>query len=567
MIFRVPDRAALRAALSRRAVDRLSRRPAAAGSRRERWTRAAVAWHLRAVFPPEAGTLTQTAYGPVLAATAADATPLRARREALELVLDVLAEAGVTRFCVRGLDDRAAAVAVPLSQRRAAYAALRALARHRPLWVGAVTEEGELLPPRPAGTHHAWQALSGHRVIRVTRFLRDPSGALLYGPEHGCDVELWHARAGRLRAPRPNRAADDIAEDGPEIELPEESFTRLADAGAAVVRPTRPEFAGRLLDDLPFPVDAVYTWVDGADPAWRARRDAALAQRGVPPQAAVDARFADRDELRYSLRSLHLYAPWLRHVWLVTDDQVPPWLDPCHPRITVVSHKQLFGGAGVLPTFNSHAIESRLHHVDGLAEHFLYFNDDVFLGRPVPPSRFFQPNGLTKLFPSKGKVDPGEPVAADKGATSAGKNNRELIGRDFGLLLTYKMKHTPHALRRSVLAEMEQRWPDGFARTAAHQFRDPADLSPASSAYHYYALATGRAVLDRIASVYLSLAAPGDAQRLDRLRAARDLDVFCLNDEEPDPGARAVQERLLRDFLAGYFPVAAPWELDAPGRG
>ena len=39
----------------------------------------------------------------------------------------------------------------------------------------------------------------------------------------------------------------------------------------------------------------------------------------------------------------------------------------------------------VLPTHNSHAVESQLHHIPGIAEHFLYSNDDMFFGRPLQP--------------------------------------------------------------------------------------------------------------------------------------------------------------------------------------
>ena len=44
------------------------------------------------------------------------------------------------------------------------------------------------------------------------------------------------------------------------------------------------------------------------------------------PESSSANRFASRDELRYSLRSLQAYAPWVRHVWLVTDQQRPRWL-------------------------------------------------------------------------------------------------------------------------------------------------------------------------------------------------------------------------------------------------
>lgn len=113
------------------------------------------------------------------------------------------------------------------------------------------------------------------------------------------------------------------------------------------------------------------------------------------------------DELRYSLRSLDQYAPWVRTVHLVTDDQIPAWLRTHTPGLHVVSHKEIFDDPNQLPTFNSHAIESQLHHIEGLSEHFLYFNDDVFLERPAVPQDFFLTNGLTKIFPSKALIPRG----------------------------------------------------------------------------------------------------------------------------------------------------------------
>ncbi|MEV4416302.1 stealth family protein [Catellatospora sp. NPDC049609] len=564
----MPPRSAVLAGLSRRSVDLLLPRVKGAGGPGERWARSAVRWHLTSRYDTSELRLTPTAHGPVLARPVPGLTPLEARRRCLETVLTVLAEAGVEHFCVRGYDDRASAVAISSGPRREAWAALRREALRRPLLVAPVTEDG-VGTALPATSNHAWRLLAGHRVIRLIQYFCDPTGNLLLGPEHGCDLEVWsRTPQGPLRAPRPNRAADTVPATGPPILLDEAQYSRHLSphTGPLPRRPTRPEFAGTLLDDVTFPVDVVYTWVDDADPAWRSRRDAALAEQHGPlmAQAAGSARFANHDELRYSMRSLHLYAPWVRRIWLVTDDQVPAWLDPCHERVTVVSHKELFGGAGRLPTFNSHAIESRLHHIDGLSEHFVYFNDDVFVGRPLGPLKFFQPNGLSKLFPSKGKVDPGPVGDGDLASTAAGKNNRELIARDFGRHLTYKMKHVPHPLRRDVLAEMDERYAAELERTAGNRFRDPSDLSLASSAYHYYALATGRAVIDRITSTYVSLAAPDAKAALTRIRTRRDHDVFCVNDEEGTSEQRAARHRLLHGFLTAYYPVAGPWELPPP---
>ena len=152
--------------------------------------------------------------------------------------------------------------------------------------------------------------------------------------------------------------------------------------------PTREHFAIHTTDEVRFPVDVVYTWVDGSDPAWLRRR-AEFGGEGYHEEAGNAARYLSRDELRYSLRSLHMYAPWVRNVFLVTDDQAPAWLVGAPAAPDRRPPGDLLPTAA-LPTFNSHAIESQLHHIDGLTEHFLYFNDDMFLGRPVtrrPSSR------------------------------------------------------------------------------------------------------------------------------------------------------------------------------------
>lgn len=75
--------------------------------------------------------------------------------------------------------------------------------------------------------------------------------------------------------------------------------------------------------------------------------------------------FTQLQELRYSLRSLERYAPWVRHVYLVTNGQIPYWLDLENPRLTVVTHDQIFLNLSHLPTFSSPAIESHIHRLVG----------------------------------------------------------------------------------------------------------------------------------------------------------------------------------------------------------
>ncbi|NHB85135.1 hypothetical protein G7085_12315 [Tessaracoccus sp. HDW20] len=112
------------------------------------------------------------------------------------------------------------------------------------------------------------------------------------------------------------------------------------------------------------------------------------------------SRFTSRDELKYSLRSLDYFAPWLRRIYIVTDGQVPDWLDMLNPRIRIVDHKEIFRSTEYLPSFNSNSIISNLHHIEGLAEHYIYVNDDVFLGRWMRPQRFFLGSGVALVSPA-----------------------------------------------------------------------------------------------------------------------------------------------------------------------
>ncbi|EQC39180.1 hypothetical protein SDRG_03386 [Saprolegnia diclina VS20] len=150
------------------------------------------------------------------------------------------------------------------------------------------------------------------------------------------------------------------------------------------------------------PIDAVYTWVNGSDPTWQQSKSHWLqrwsGRNATKDSASAENRFRDNDELRYSIRSLETYAPWIRRIFLVTDGQVPTWLDLSHPRITVVPHSDIFPNASHLPSFASPAIESHLDNIPGLAEYFLYFNDEVFLSAPVLPSDFMSPRGTQNLF-------------------------------------------------------------------------------------------------------------------------------------------------------------------------
>jgi hypothetical protein len=316
-------------------------------------------------------------------------------------------------------------------------------------------------------------------------------------------------------------------------------------------------------DDVGHDIDVVFSWVDGTDPAFLSSRAGRLdrARLGVGDDA--DARTRQIDELRYALRSVEQNAPWVRRIFIATDTRLPGWLVADHPKITVVRASEHFSDPAALPTFNSHAVESQLHHIDGLAEHFLYCNDDMFFGRPVAPSLFFTPAGISRFIESPIRIGGGAVGPGRSGHENAARNNRRLLAERFGYLITRHLAHSPAPLRRSVLAELEGAFPDEFAATQASRFRSAADISVTNSLYHYYALLTGRAVPHESARAsYIDTTSHDGLRSLAGLSIRRDADFFCLNDGSEPEVDETYRAATVSSFLAGYFPDPAPWELE-----
>lgn len=110
------------------------------------------------------------------------------------------------------------------------------------------------------------------------------------------------------------------------------------------------------------------------------------------------SRFADNEELRYSLRSLEKHAPWVHHIYIVTNGQIPHWLNLDNPRISIITHEEIFPNKSHLPTFSSPAIETHLHQIPGLSKKFLYLNDDVMFGKDVWPEDFYTHTKGQKIY-------------------------------------------------------------------------------------------------------------------------------------------------------------------------
>ncbi|WP_371591751.1 stealth family protein [Streptomyces virginiae] len=390
--------------------------------------------------------------------------------------------------------------------------------------------------------------------IRLFRPVATSSRTLRYGAGLGCDIEFWDPSA---------------SGEGGVASLRETPYGWWVPSMAATVSrrigdreyPVVDVFAGRFPDDIDFPIDAVITWVDSSDPAWRERRDSVNSADLGGAQHFDDAehRYRDRGELRYCLRSIAAYAPWIRRVFLVTDRQTPAWLDTAHPQVTVVDHRDLFTDPGHLPVFNSHAIESQLHRIPALSEHFLYFNDDIFLGRPQQPQQYFLPSGLPRVFHDRRAIPPGLPSGDDDVFNASQRATRHAIEEVTGRTYPYILAHTPYPLTRSLYSRVEQRLPGRLEDTGRSAFRSATDLAPVTLASHL-GLAEGHAVSGELTHLYFSTDSREQMEQLPDLLEARNADAFCLADESGAELSPSEQCGVVTEFLAAYFPVPSPYE-------
>ena len=310
-------------------------------------------------------------------------------------------------------------------------------------------------------------------------------------------------------------------------------------------------------------IDVVYTWVDGSDPEWqKCLKEYAEKEQNLTVSSIAKKRFNNHDELRYSLRSIYEFAPWVNHIYIVTFGQRPKWLMDT-PMVTVVDHKEIFTNPDDLPTFNSMAIECHLQQIPGLQEHYLYFNDDVFLGKPVTPEDFFSPADKMKIFLSKRELPLGLPTPGEEGFFAASKNTRILMGTTFGSEPQFMHSHTPYPTLKSFVKEVEEHFSEIFTKVSSHRFRSIDDYLITNGIIPYSALYTevGELIPDQGTTYTFGRDPSHDLKMFKKLTSDQPR-FFCIQDDSDGDEENPQSLFLLDSFFNEYFPTPAPWEND-----
>ena len=261
-------------------------------------------------------------------------------------------------------------------------------------------------------------------------------------------------------------------------------------------------------------IDFVLLWVDGDDPEWRNSYLKYLpeSKRGDDTRAS---RYRDWGLLPYWFRGVERFAPWVNKIHFITCGHYPEWLDLKHPKLNFIKHSDYIPSEW-LPTFSANPIELNLHRIVGLSEHFVYFNDDMFLIDYITPERFFQ-QGLPcdmAVFDAVASLSVynnfAHIVLNNVTAINQRFKKREVLCKDWrkwfnvkygshlfrtlALLpwpyfVGFRDPHLPNAFLKSTLNDVWSVYGNLLEETSAHKFRSLTDYT--QWLFRYWQLVTG----------------------------------------------------------------------------
>lgn len=331
---------------------------------------------------------------------------------------------------------------------------------------------------------------------------------------------------------------------------------------------------------MKYPIDFVVPWVDDRDPVWREKK-AKYTGKEVS-EGNTEVRYRDWDTLKYWFRGVEKYAPWVRYVYFVTDEQKPEWLNLEHPKLKWVKHTD-FIPAEYLPTFSANPIEWNLHRIPGLSENFVYFNDDVFLIGATEPEDFFV-DGTPCDLPSLGLVYP-----SDNMFSYMLFNNAMLLNRYFSLhhvlknnwknwvrkqpltgifkLFWYGRRdlipgtdswHIQTSFRKSTFEILWEKEPEAIEQTCRSRLRTKEDIT--SYCVRDWQVFSGDFVPKKpLGKMFHTSSMSSDDELLQYFKQQKGK-VICLNDSEGEVNFEE-HKRLILEVFENLFPEKCSFEL------
>lgn len=311
-------------------------------------------------------------------------------------------------------------------------------------------------------------------------------------------------------------------------------------------------------------IDVVYMWVDGAWPGY----SETMSRYARTRFDSDPARTRDNlDLLKYSMRSLERFVPWIRRVHVLTSrPQVPSWLNRDNDRVRVIHHDEVMSPAD-LPTFNSLSIVSHVHRIPGLSPTFIYLDDDILFLSPVTPGDLRTPEGRHYVFPDRHMAPRYRTDGEKRGQKPwnlALSTSNALLDAEYGRAERRQVNHVPLLIESRTFQDMLDLFPDAVARTRGARFREDGNIA-VEFIYPYFLMALGKAELAdarraRASSGYLPLENfwPLTAWKLREIKRNRPR-WATLNDNFGRLPNRHT-ERLVREALHQWLPDPSSFE-------
>lgn len=329
-----------------------------------------------------------------------------------------------------------------------------------------------------------------------------------------------------------------------------------------------------------YPIDIVVPWVDGSDPAWRAER---AKFRPETNNDSDESRYREWGLFQFWFRSIEKYAPWVRKVHLITWGHLPPWLNTNHPKLNIVNHKDYIP-EDCLPTFNAIPIENCVHRIPDLAEHFILFNDDLYLSRPTTPEDFFIDgvpvdtavlsnvtiSDTFSFMPYLALNCLGIVNENFSKRASIKANAKKWFNPKYGKLMLYNLYlfpgknfngfrnfHSAIAYCKSTFEEVWAKYPDLLAHSNHCRFRSRENIN--HYIFRYWRLAQGAFVAGKPNCAYLTIG-EDSAEAVCAALNSKKFKVVCINDDPSNIDFAEEQHRLYQ-ALEAHFPDPCAYEL------
>lgn len=238
-------------------------------------------------------------------------------------------------------------------------------------------------------------------------------------------------------------------------------------------------------------IDIVYTWVDGNDPSHQEKMRPYLTGSDSRENKKFRTRYDQVNEIELSVKSIVKFAPFVKNIFIVTDNQKPNFVDtyleerlPHQPMINIVDHKEIFKEySSILPVFNCLPIESLLYRIPNLSENFVYFNDDFSLIKKMEPSDFFvddkpvirgkwspfNENIFYKKIYRKAKKIVG---LRTRDEVYGYKRGQQKAAKILGYDKYFRIDHTPAPMRKSTLKKYFEENSLILDQNVMHRFRN-----------------------------------------------------------------------------------------------